>query len=279
MLLSKQNYKEMLQIQFASRFSYNCSELLFSFCWLFCIGSAFCVFIDDKSDSCNLSIVTPFVFDVLAAIAQALAVFFLNKGSSLRALFDDLLFEFINNYGVKEKEYVLSIVNLFSKKAKLQMNNTGDDNPPGVKNWYDLSPDTSHLQSVFECQKANKWWDDKLTKRKILFTILFALIVLVTFSVLSYFSEKSFCQIVFCSAGIILKLIERIYANFKYYKKSVQINTLIENMENNLTEANILNLQAKINERRSMPVLGKNFIHKKASKKLGPLYSSIKGEK
>jgi hypothetical protein len=50
-------------------------------------------------------------------------------------------------------------------------------------------------------------------------------------------------------------------------------------MENNLTEANILNLQAKINERRSMPVLGKNFIHKKASKKLGPLYSSIMGEK
>lgn len=279
MLLNKQNDKEMLQIQFASRFSYNCSEKLFSFCWLFCIGSAFCIFIDDTGDDWNLSIILPFVFDVSAAIAQALAFFFLNKGSTLRAAFDDLLFGFINNYSAKEKEYVLKIVNLFPKKAKLQMNNTGDDNPPGVKNWYNLSVDTSQLQSIFECQKENKWWDDKLTKRKLLFTVLCMLIVLVVFSVLYYVSEKNFCQVVFCSAGIILKLIERINANFKYFKKSVQINTLIENMENNLTKANVLNLQIKINERRSMPVLGKNFIHKKLSKKFGSLYSSIKGGK
>ena len=74
---------------------------------------------------------------------------------------------------------------------------------------------------------------------------------------------------------LILKIIERVIEHYNYHVISIKIETIQKHIENKLTTDNIKKLQLLINERRNIPVLEINFIHRKKAKELSDLYRNI----
>lgn len=87
--------------------------------------------------------------------------------------------------------------------------------------------------------------------------------------------QSSILNIVFCSAGFILKLIERICENIKYLRVSERIDGAVQIIGDVPPEAQIIKLQSLIDERRSLNVLELNFFHKRVAAKLSALYKKL----
>ena len=78
-----------------------------------------------------------------------------------------------------------------------------------------------------------------------------------------------------CTFGLILKLLERLTENVKYFWLSKKIDDYVSAMNESRTEKQIEQLQKLINKRRAMPILEINAVHKKVAKQLSELYQKI----
>lgn len=153
------------------------------------------------------------------------------------------------------------------------MRNTGNDNPPGVHDWYMFSKQYNGLEAKFECQRQNTWWDKKLFPIKCAVTALvfgIAVIVFVTVAI-----WNGFFKTLLCSAGLLTKLFERVVDNGKYCILSIKIDGAQQTLEAHLTIEGVEQLQALINERRAVNILGINLLHKKLANKLTKKYNNI----
>lgn len=65
---------------------------------------------------------------------------------------------------------------------------------------------------------------------------------------------------------------ERLIVNIRYYRISLKIDGALDVLSGSRTDENIRKLQAIIDERRAMPVLERNRIHKRRSKEYHELY-------
>ena len=75
-----------------------------------------------------------------------------------------------------------------------------------------------------------------------------------------------------CGSGIVLKIIERIVEHHKYYGISIRIDAILRHAERELTAETVKELQELINERREIPVLEINIIHKLKAKQYSSSY-------
>jgi hypothetical protein len=159
-------------------------------------------------------------------------------------------------------------------KAKIQMANTGKDSPPGVHEWYVFSKQCTGISAKFECQQQNAWWNSKMSHKRFAAIICAAILVGVGITFLFLVVNNNILNTILCSAGLILKIVERLIENGKYIKISMQIDGAIKAIEAHPTEESIELLQNFIDERRSIVVLELNFFHKKSAKKLSKVYEN-----
>ena len=167
-IIEKQNEPKMLDCQFASRVLFNRAEK-YGYHSLVCIlASAVCVFLTGETTS----VLIPLILDVLIIVFGYLMRKNQSMAAKLRNYFDACVL------GIKEDDYsetdlrnISSIVHdTVSKKTSerdTQTANTGRENPPGVKNWYEFSKECIGDEAVFECQRQNCWWNNELCKRRI----------------------------------------------------------------------------------------------------------------
>lgn len=159
------------------------------------------------------------------------------------------------------------------------------NNPKGYKKWFDdinmrfndatFIETSSSDEAKFECQKQNKWWDEKLTKFRLFKDLILFVILLFVFVIVVKNSNPSWIRIVFSSI-IIIRLIERIITNLRYMVLSIQISGAVSILENNKNEEQLLRLQEKIDAKRELSVVGWNFLHSKFAKRLTEAYESLK---
>ena len=276
-IAERQNEPFMLKIQYAARFCYNLAEKQNYFVWLFCFISAFSIFLPDGLPE-YLPLVVPFTADIIAWILMTFVNKNVQKGADLRKYFDVYSVNIsTDQYSESEKRRLTEISEkIYSKNsevAELQMRNTGNDNPPGVHDWYMFSKQYNGLEAKFECQRQNTWWDKKLFPIKCAVTALvfgIAVIVFVTVAI-----WNGFFLILLCSAGLLTKLFERVVDNGKYCILSIKIDGAQQTLEAHLTIEGVEQLQALINERRAVNILGINLLHKKLANKLTKKYNNI----
>lgn len=77
---------------------------------------------------------------------------------------------------------------------------------------------------------------------------------------------------ILCSAGLIIKIIERIIENWQYISVSKEITGSQKTIERQPTAGGIEELQILIDKRRAINVLELNWIHKKNANRLSKLY-------
>lgn len=276
-IIKRQNERFMLKVQYAARYCYNSAEKQNYFAWLFCLISAFCIFLPDGLPV-HLSLVIPFSADIIAWILMILVNKNVQKAADSRKYFDAYSLDIgAEQYSETEKRRLAEIAEkCYSKNpnnAELQMRNTGNDNPPGVRNWYTFSKQYDDLEAKFECQRQNTWWDKELFQIKYVITFIALGIIMAIFIILAV--RNDFTKILLCSAGLLIKLVERVIDNKKYRVLSIEIDGSQQTLEAHLTSEGVEQLQKLIHERQAVNILGINFLHKILANKLTKKYNDI----
>lgn len=276
-IYEKENRTDMLKIQYAARKCFNNAERL-NYCALVaCIIATFSIVLPN-----NLPIYivygVPFLADIFATIFSFYSDREVEWASKLRRYFDYTVLEIMNSGLSKDeirsvKERAEYIYNKNVQEANIQMANNGNDFPPGVKDWYVFKTYQEGLPVKFECQKQNFWWNKKMTSKR--FVVDVAGVIFLIISMVLLCKYNGYLKTFLCSAGIIIKICGRVYANWQYSKISNKIEGSLLTIENNLSEQGIETLQQLIDARRSINVLEIGLLHKKMAKKLTKLYNQI----
>ena len=275
----KQNEDGLLKIQYAARRNFNTAEILNYISWLLCLLSAFMYFVPDCVPK-YITIGIPVLLDIIMVIISWLFTVKVKNASELRNYFDSVVLMIpnknITNQNIQDiKKKAFNIYEKHQSKIDVFLKNTGRDTPPGVKNWYEFKKDVTGVNAQYECQKQNVWWNkEMIKKRRICFSII-GVILLVSIMVALYCNRFNICGIIACLSGIAIKITERSINHYKYFVISIQIDTIKNHIENHLTKDNINELQELINERRSIPVLECNLIHKIKARFLSKTYDNI----
>lgn len=271
---SRQNDEKLLKIQYAARENYNFAEKLNHFAWLLCLVSAFSIFLPDNCSKIA-SYGIPFVADIAALFLILLVNHKVKTAANLRRYFDSYVLDiFPNQFAetelrklkeVAEKEYSRN-----PQKAKVQMANTGKDSPPGVHEWYVFAEPFIGIMAQFECQRQNTWWNSKMSHHRL--TASICAVVLVGICFLLLLINNNVVSTILCSAGLIIKIIERIIENWQYISVSKEITGSQKTIERQPTAGGIEELQILIDKRREIDVLELNWIHKKNANRFSKLY-------
>ena len=272
----RQNESLLLKIQYASRRYVNSAEIVNYVSWLLCIVSAVMIFIPDSAPEL-IEKGIPVLLDVFAFITVYIFNSKLKNAASLRNYFDSYVLMICeDNYTDVRKqelrEIALNTYNRHKKEADISIQKTGRDKPPGVKDWYEFKNPVDDLQAQFACQKQNIWWNKKMVKNRMIILPII-LFILISFFVAMFVLFKSDApSIIVCAIGIILKVIERIIEHYFYHKISIKIEAIQNHAERELTVETVKELQELINERRKIPVLEINIIHKLKAKQYSSSY-------
>ncbi len=273
---NRQNESLLLKIQYASRRYFNSAEIVNYVSWLLCIVSAVMIFIPDSAPEL-IEKGIPVLLDVFAFITVYIFNSKLKNAASLRNYFDSYVLMICeDNYTDVRKqelrEIALNTYNRHKKEADISIQKTGRDKPPGVKDWYEFKNPVDDLQAQFACQKQNIWWNKKMVKNRMIILPII-LFILISFFVAMFVLFKSDApSIIVCAIGIILKVIERIIEHYFYHKISIKIDAIQSHAERELTAETVKELQELIDERREIPVLEINIIHKLKAKRYSSSY-------
>lgn len=272
----RQNETKSLELQAVSRILYNKAEIINLFLWMLPIISYLTIFITNNSFD-NIVTIMCFFIDIIAVAFQFWFNTLIKSASEYKRIFDCYVLGFSSNADIDSpyNERFLKVLRKRNDKIKLYVSNTGKESPPGVKDWYTFNGECSDKEAKFECQKQNIWWDEKLTKRRLLKDIILFLMLLAIFIIVVKNNNVSLIRILFSSI-IIIRVVDRLIINLRYLILSVQIKGAASVLENNKTEEQLLLLQNKIDAKRRLSIVGCNFLHKKLAKKLTETYDSLK---
>ena len=280
-ITTKQNEAPMLECQYASRFYFNRAEKLSAFAFGAAAISVLSIFLPEAESTQwnNITLIVPILADIVAAILYFSMDKAIEKAATLRNIFDAIVLQ-INVQGHQSindryvREIILKALNHDKDKASQQMNNSGRNNPPGVKNWYEFSKKYSDLEAIHECQRQNIWWDKHLSNGRLVMNIILLIGVAL---ILIYFKVKgeSLLRIFLCGISFIATFFDRIANNIKYYRQSLMLEGISKNIDLNGNLEQIEHLQEGIEARREIPVLGINIFHRINSNKLSKSYEHI----
>ena len=277
-----QNKREKLECQFAARKYYNRAEgCLVAMLICSVISALFVVFPDSPNNVAKVVLVAiPLFLDLVSAIFLISTSQLVKNAALLRNYFDQTVLHFQGKeYSNEDLRHIRELrsrmVSKYAEECKVQITHTSRNNPPGVKDWYEFSREYTDSEVVFECQRQNQWWNKKLlAKRMVCYAIVCGVVIVASVSLISL-SCISAWRILVSFFGIAISLIDRIYENFLYISLSKKIDNYIELISISKNDDQIEKLQRKIEERRAMPVLEMNIIHKKFSKCFSERYEKI----
>ena len=200
----------------------------------------------------------PCVADIFAFVFSLITSYQVNWASKLRKFFDSYVLDIqLNQFSETElreiRERTEKIYMRHPTYAAIQMANAGKDSPSGVRNWYVFSKFYHGINAQFECQRQNTWWNSKMVTVRIITTaFMFILVGSVFFFLLL---NNNILNVLLCSAGILIKICERVIENWRYARVSSLIDGSQQTIEVHPTVEGIEQLQNLIDKRRSINVL------------------------
>lgn len=267
----KQNEQCFLMLQYAARYYYNNAEVINYWVWAICILNILLVSL--PFDFLDKVKVITFILSIASIVIQLLVTKYTTIAASMRKYADYFLFGFnipsiFNNYTKEELvELSIQVKNKNPKKAVEEYESSGSDPHRGVKDWYvDVNPNANKNEAILYCQKQNTWWDKKLSN--IYINILIVVVAISILALIIAFVNRTLLDMIYfipSISGIIIKTIWECIKIKNYREASISIDTLIKtSLEAN--EDLLMLIQNKIDQRRSMPFLSINFLHKITAK-------------
>lgn len=269
-----QNEERMLKCQYAARACFNQAEIANHVSWGLAFIASFTVLI--QSDSYVWTII-PAVLDVVILLCNKFVSDKVADAALLRNYFDfEVLHVIPDQYSEARKSCALQKMSEIcyrnKDKCALSIQNTSQDTPLGVKNWYEFSSTVPCANAVYECQRQNAWWNKQLSEnRNTLCNIILVILAIfgcITISTLHF----SVVNVVACFFGLVVNLYDFIKANKYYMNISLKLDGIINAPGISWTPDTLSYIQELICTRREAPVLEFNLIHRARAKYLSELY-------
>lgn len=274
----RQNSDAMLDCQYAARVYFNRAEYVGYCAFIVSVFSALCTFLPDTFSA--IYIVIPILIDLIACAIQFYSTSIQKKAALLRNYFDAVVLGIReSNYTLEDVRYIREIVihtiNKDPESHQTQIRNTGVDSPPGVRNWYNLSFDENNTNAVFECQKQNYRWTDKLARKRLLIScgaIVAIIIICISSVCLFHLSPTKWIP---CFFALIWNQLSNGINAYRHYRIMHEICTIVKMPDIENSPLQIEHLQNKIEKLREIPILEINAIHNRYNKKWEDLYIQI----
>ena len=281
----RQNSTEMLKCQFAARHYYNTAENCSTAAFVCSIISLLFIFAPEGTSSSFSAaiLLVPLVFDASSLICYWRMGAYVSSAALLRNYFDEIVLgiktsTYTDSAIRKVKSLIIDAAENNNEACEEQISNTGRDNPPGVKNWYEFSHQYADSEVIFECQKQNCWWNNKLCHRRLVLYAIILISGILLGSFLGVSLRVSILRIIACLLSAIITFTDRLCENIKYILLSMKIDNRRETLEISKDQALISSLQELISQRRELRVVEINRIHRKHSKALSERYEQITKE-
>ena len=278
----RQNEREMLEYQFASRYYFNSAECCFNWAFTLSLISLLLIFFSDTGNSIIETVlyIISSVLDVIVCVLILAANHAVNNGALLRNYFDTIVLGFnSDDYPESKLRSIKSLTNKITTKhpeeCTVQISHSTTDNPPGVREWYEFSKDYSDSEVVFECQRQNQWWTKEMLRRRLRICIITTIISVVGLIAFLGFSKVGFFKAFVFLVGLVILIADWLINNYKYIKLSWEIDGSIRTLESSRDCTQVESLQKMIGARREIPVLEISLLHKKKSKVLSEEYDKI----
>lgn len=274
---NRQNDEDMLKCQFAARHFYNSAENYSAIAFMFSLLSCLCIFLSNTNSALML---LPLLLDTFVFVFYYKMEKSVSAAAQLRNYFDDTVLGF--NRKSQAQNEMRAIQQLIHKACSkneadclTQIANTGRDDPPGVKNWYEFSKKYADTEVVFECQTQNQWWNRKLYWRRMVFYIVIVLACFIGCGIIINYYPGFSLPLVICFGSFAITFLDRACENVRYLRLSIKIDDVCEILSNSKTDQQIVELQKLLESRRKLRVVELNHFHKKNSKKFSEEYEQI----
>lgn len=274
----RQNSIDMLNCQYAARFCFNRAESMGYLALVISMLSALCVFLPDSDNVISLAI--PTLISFFSIVIQGYSEHIQKKAAMLRNYFDAVVLG-INesNYTLEDRRkiqrYVLGIIAKKPREHQIQIENTGLDTPPGVRDWYNLSFDETGTSAVFECQKQNYGWTKDLACKRIQATAFFIVTMVIICVIVIWAFKVPALKWLASFLAFAFNRVTNGRNSYRHYRIMEEIHTIVKMPDIESNPIQIEHLQKKISEMRELPVLEINAIHKHYNKQWTELYESM----
>lgn len=271
-IIRRQNQPDLLKCQYVSRHFYNAAEKSGRVAFILALISGIINLLPNTASGTwnSISWAAPIIIDLFIFIFYYIMSEQIRKASMIRNYFDAIVLEFDELIEQNSVNDIRRIVTEVSRKrpeeCKTQISNTGKDVPPGVKDWYTFSKNYADEDAVFECQKQNQWWNNKLMKLRLSIVAILFIIGIALFVIAGVFFISSPFKTLIGGLGFLAVFIDSIIENRKYIDISHKIDNSFELLENEKTRRQIIHLQKLIAHRRELRVVEFNFLHKLTNK-------------
>lgn len=284
-IFEEQNSEENLMLNYSQRVHYNRAEKLNFINWIVVFLNIILTFFNPKNPQLtNMQTISIFFL----SIAELSLVYLVDKnvsiGASTKELLDRNLYSFpidskIGSYSENE---LYNIAIALSKNPKnkedyqTQITHTGNDTPPGVKDWYTYKPTQNYNSCILNCQQENIYWSNYLSIKHLRVVILALLILLVPIILFSSYFEVSLIKML-PIFGFVLKSKELING-WKYYNSYIQCNAIINCIKNSdIPETKqLMNLQEHIYILRTSKYLIPSILHKIKTKTIHEMWAKAR---
>lgn len=254
----KQNDDEMLMIQFYARKMFNFSNILFTVRMVVIIVIAIFSII-------NFNGLLVALISLFCAFLSWLEEKCIKNAANAREVYDTQLFGFDNpDYAEKIIKSAKKFCNKNYNEFEIQKNNTGEEQPAGVKNWYTKSDGRTKNEIIFDCQIENTKWDEKITKiNSLIFLGVIAILFCIYIIIKLKDSVLDFIIGIILASEMLVWLIQ-IWIEYKKYNENLQKrkNQIEKIKMKKPKKEDLISLQKLIEERRNLKLVPFNSIHK-----------------
>ncbi len=264
-MYDKQNDEEMLKIQFAAKHYYSLSATLDSYTYFLTLITEILNIVARRNIYLTIVYIIFFILTMLLIIMKGR---YRNLAAKIRNIFDDKLFGFNRHeYDHEIKMYVKKAYINHGKEAQILMNNTGKDNPPGVKDWYYRRKISDKNEIIFSCQQENLFFDRNI---QYYFTIISAILigVYVASIIISHFFVGFNITMIISIIPIMQYICPKFNGFIKIRDSHIKLDGMIETTKNNILTDNLISIQEIIEKRRAFDIDIPNIIHKVKSKRI-----------
>lgn len=277
-ILRKQNSEGMLKCQYAARKYFNRAEIMNYLSWILALIGSALIFIPGRFHV--IILILPAIIDVLTLFLQCIVEQAVKNGAKIRNYYDAKVLGICDSYSSFEEreiwEKVNSLVNANKDDYAYQSTHTGKNTPPGLKDWY-VFPEiySTPENAVFECQRQNYCWTDKLYQKRIHYYKITAIIITVIAVIGFHFSQL---KTILCLIGLAVKLYADIKGSIQCSHIMQSIKTFIELPSEAINPSILESLQKKIKMRREIQILEINKLHSKNASKWSDLYENTSAD-
>lgn len=272
-IIQRQNEEASLKYQYCARVYFNAASAQNIISWLCCLAALSSVALPLQTNW--LAIVIPAILDFIYWISSNRVASLVSTAARLRNDFDDYVLGFkstisSDDFTFESLEKILKKEH-YKKQFIIQKKNSSRDTPPGIKDWYEFHVNYSDNDAVFFCQRQNATWNNILMHQRLVTkAIVFIAIAAISFIyiVKTQIGLFDLLRLVCGVASTILNIIDKVRYEYKYIKVSHQIDGAIQVMKEHRLGNQLQLLQDLIENRRSIPILESNLLHKIQSKQI-----------